>query len=253
VRCPRCSELSPEGAAICDNCDEILDASFLGTDECQPVEGEKTDVGPAPVAPVPSSSPMPERLRKNPSGRRPGGWNSTPQAAAMAAEPRRPYLAEPPRPVPTPGDEARQAAADLTSFFRSLSAADRWTTGATSLLMLMLALPWRWTRQDEEIIGVVSAWPLLLLAPAIVALVYFRSRKADAAMDRRLRLAQLAAASSAAVFTGTYLWWANQSQGMRAMGRGLAIVVSTPQIGAYLGLACAVAALFASLPLLKSD
>ncbi len=58
MRCPRCGELAPEGAAICDNCDEILDASFLGGDEITPVEGEKTDVGPAPT------SPMPERLRK---------------------------------------------------------------------------------------------------------------------------------------------------------------------------------------------
>ena len=29
MRCPRCGEMSPEGAAICDNCDEILDASQL--------------------------------------------------------------------------------------------------------------------------------------------------------------------------------------------------------------------------------
>jgi hypothetical protein len=84
-------------------------------------------------------------------------------------------------------------------------------------------------------------------------MVYLRSRKADSALDRRLRLGQLAAAAGAAVFTGGYLWWANQSHGMRAMGRGLAVIVSTPQIGAYLGLACAVAALFASLPLLRSD
>jgi len=50
--------MAPEGAAICDNCDEILDASFLGAEEITPVEGDKTDVGPAPTA-----SRMPERSR----------------------------------------------------------------------------------------------------------------------------------------------------------------------------------------------
>ena len=40
--------MAPEGAAICDNCDEILDSSFLGDEEVTPVEGDKTDVGSAP-------------------------------------------------------------------------------------------------------------------------------------------------------------------------------------------------------------
>ncbi|HUJ28340.1 MAG TPA: hypothetical protein VLW85_20095 [Myxococcales bacterium] len=238
--------MGPEGAAICENCNEILDASFLdGADEVTPVEGERTDVGPAPT------SRMPDRLRKTQGSRR-GGWNPAPGAPAEA-EQRRPYLAEPPPPVPTPGDEARKAVSDLTSFFRSLSPADRWTAGATSLLLFALALPWRWTREDEEIIGVISAWPLLLLAPAVLAMVYLRSRKADSALDVRLRLGQVAAAAGAAVFTGGYLWWASQSHGLRGLGRGIAVTVSTPQVGAFLGLACAVAALFASLPLLKSD
>jgi len=239
--------MSPEGAAICDNCDEILDASFLGADEITPVEGDKTDVGPAPT----SSSPMPERLRKG-SGRRPGGWNPNP-AASAAAEPRRPYLSEPVAPPPSPADEARKAAADLTSFFRSLSPADRWAAGATSLLLLMLALPWRWTRDEEEIIGIVSAWPLLFLGAGVLALVYLRSRKADALLDRRLRLAQLAAAACAAIFTGLYLPWASQTHALRAVGKSVAVTVSSPQVGAYLGLVCAIAALFASIPALKGD
>src|SRR5207244_5053584 len=97
--------MAPEGAAICDNCDEILDTSFLGKEEITPVEGDKTDVGPAPT-----SSRMPDRLRKG-GGRRPGGWNPSASSEA-AAEPRRPYLSEPAAPVLSPGDEARKAASD---------------------------------------------------------------------------------------------------------------------------------------------
>jgi hypothetical protein len=239
--------MAPEGAAICDNCDEILDASFLGAEEVTPLEGEKTDVGPAPAR-----SRMPDRLRKG-AGRRPSGWNPSASSSAAPAETRRPYLAEPAAPVLSPADEARKAASDLGSFFGSLSAADRWAAGASSLLLLMLALPWRWTKADEEIIGVVAAWPVLLLAAAVLVLIYLRSRKADAAQDRTFRLAQLAASGGAAIFTGLFLPWATQSHALRAVGRSIAIVESQPLFGAYAGLICAVAALFATIPAVRES
>ena len=232
--------MAPEGSAICDNCDEILDTSFLGLDEVTPVEGEKTDVGPAP-----SGSRMPDRLRKG-TGKRPGGWNPSP-SAALIAEPRRPYLSEPPAPTLSPADEARKAASDLSSFFRSLSPADRWGSGASALLLLTLCFPWRWTREDEEVIGVVAAWPVLLLAVAVLLLIYLRARKADAAQDRTFRLAQLAAAGGGAILTGLFLPWATRAHALRAVGRSIAVVESQPLFGAYAGLVCAVAALFATL------
>ncbi len=193
---------------------------------------------------------MPDRLRKG-SGRRPGGWNSSASSNAPPPETRRPFLAEPVAPALSPADEARKAAADLSTFFRSLSSADRWAAGATSLLVLLLALPWRWTKADEEVIGVVAAWPVLLLAGAVLVLIYLRSRKADAAQDRTFRLAQLAASGGAAIFTGLFLPWSTQSHALRAVGRSIAIVESQPLFGAYAGLVCAVAALFAALPALR--
>jgi hypothetical protein len=244
VRCPRCGELAPEGAAICDNCDEILDASFLeGADEVSRVEGDKTDVGPAPAAP----SKMPERLRKMQRG----GWNPKGAAAAPEAAARRPYLSEPAAPPVSPMDEARKAADDLGSFFRSLTTSDRWAAAASALLLAMLALPWRWTRDDEEVIGLVAAWPVALLAGATLLFVYLRARKADAALDRRLRLAQLATSALAAIFTGLFLSWATQSHALRGAGKLVSVAISSPMAGAYLGLVCAVAALFASVPALK--
>jgi hypothetical protein len=236
--------MAPEGAAICDNCDEILDTSFLeGADEVSPVEGEKTDVGPAPTSP----SKMPERLRKQQRG----GWNPRDAAPAPQQSTRKPYLAEPAAPPVSPLAEAGKAADDLGSFFRSLTSWDRWAVGASALLLAMLALPWRWTRDEEEIIGLVAAWPVALLAGATLFFVYLRARKADAMLDRRLRLAQLSASALAAIFTGLFLPWATQSHALRGAGRTVAVAVSTPMAGAYLGLVCAVAALFASVPALK--
>lgn len=247
MRCPRCRELSPEGAAICDNCDEILDSSFLGEEEITPAAGEKTDVGPAPTP-----SPMPARLRKG-SGRKPGGWNATGAPPAQPAAGHRPYLAEALPARASPAEDARKAAADLVSFFRSLSVMDRWAAGAASLLLLLLAMPWRSTREDDDIIGVVSAWPLLILGAAVLLLVYARASRADAALGRRLQLAQLAAAGCAVIFNGLYLPWASQTKTLHAAGHILSVPLSTPQFGAYLGLVCAVAALFASVPALRGE
>jgi hypothetical protein len=240
--------MAPEGAAICPNCEGILDSSLLETDQFEPVDEDKTDVGPAPT------SLMPDRLRKAAAKRPRGNWTPAATAPARAAaEPRRPYLSEPSAPAPSPADEARKAAADLASFFRRLSPADRWASAATALLLLMLALPWRWTKEDEEIIGIISAWPLLLLGGAVLVMVYLRSRKAGSALDRQLRFAQLAAAAAAALFTGLYLYWSSQTHVLRALGRGVAIIESTPAVGAYLGLVFAIAALFASIPALRGD
>jgi hypothetical protein len=193
---------------------------------------------------------MPDRLRKG-TGKRAGGWNPSASPAQAAGEARRPYLSEPAAPALSPADEARKAASDLTSFFRSLSSSDRWAAAASSLLLLSLCFPWRWTKEDEEIIGVVAAWPVLLLTGTVLVLIYLRARKADAAQDRTFRLAQLAASGGAAIFTGLFLPWSTQSHALRAVGRSIAIVESQPLFGAYAGLVFAVAALFASLPALR--
>jgi hypothetical protein len=68
-----------------------------------------------------------------------------------------------------------------------------------------------------------------------------------------LRLAQFGAALLAAIFTGLFLPWASQSHALRGAGKSIAVAVSTPMIGAYLGLVCAVAAVFASVPALREE
>jgi hypothetical protein len=163
----------------------------------------------------------------------------------------RPYLEDPPEAARSAIDQARKAANDLGSFFRSLSAWDRCAAGSSALLLLMLALPWRWTREDEEIIGLVAAWPVALMAGGTLFFIYLRARKADLVQDRRLRLGQLGTSALATVFTGLFLPWTMQSHVLRGAGHTVSVALSTPLAGAYLGLVFAAAALFASVPALK--
>ena len=164
---------------------------------------------------------------------------------------RRPYLEDSPETARSAVDEARKAANDLGSFFRSLGPWDRWAAGSSALLLLMLALPWRWTREDDEIIGLVAAWPVALMAAGTLFFIYLRARKADFVQDRRLRLGQLGTSAFATIFTGLFLPWTMQSHALRGAGHSVAVVLSAPLAGAYLGLVFAAAALFASVPALK--
>ena len=90
-----------------------------------------------------------------------------------------------------------------------------------------------------------------MLSGATLVFIYLRSRKADAAQDRLLRLAQLAASGGSAIFTGLFLPWATQAHAVRAVGKSIAVVESSPQVGAYVGLVCAAAALFAAIPAMR--
>lgn len=237
--------MAPKGATICDNCDEILDASFLG-DEVGPVKGEKTNVGPAPAA---AEDLRPPRLRRPPSSR--GTWES-PGKAAVPPVARRPYLAPPPSaPAPSPVDEGRRTAQDLGAFFRSLTLPDRWAAGATAALLSVLALPWRWTREDDEIIGLVAAWPVALLGATVIGIIYTRASRANARLDRNLHYLQSAAAALAAIAIGLFLPWATETRSLHVAGKTLSLALSSPQAGAYLGLVCAITALLASLPGLR--
>jgi hypothetical protein len=140
----------------------------------------------------------------------------------------------------------------MGAFFKTLTTADRWAAASAAALLFAGCLPWRWTKEEDEIIGLVAAWPVALFAVSVLVLVYLRSR-ANAEMDRRLRLAQISAAAMAAITNLLFLSWASQSRVARGAGRSIAVALSHPEWGAYLGMLCAAAALFASLPLLKSE
>lgn len=253
MRCPECGELAPEGTAICQNCNEILDPSFLEGDD-GPAAGERTDVGPPPTMPAPGRGPArparpPNAPRPNPAR---GNWNPKQDRepggpAAGFAVARGTYLDDAPKQrAPDALEEARRSAQDLGAFFRGLPAVDRWASGAAAALLAAMALPWRWTKADDEVIGLVAAWPSALLAAAVLAIVYLKARRADARQERTLQLAQVAAALLACLHSGWCLRAFADTRLVRAAGKGVAMVQSAPQPALYLGLAFAAVAFLAS-------
>lgn len=250
MRCPRCSELATEGAAICDNCDEILDPSFfdryLEPESADRDAGDLTDIGPAPTAPPRQAQrPLVAKPAALGPSRARGGWE--PRKEQGPVREKRPFLAPPPTgPPPTVLDEARQSAGDLTSFFRSLSVADRWAAGASLLVVVSLALPWRWTKVDDEVIGLFAAFPIFLFSGAAAVLVYVRARRAGVDLSRRLEQVQAAAAALALAYAAGFVYLTSDIRALRAAGKVTMLTISTPLFGAWVGLAFAALAAIAS-------
>ena len=248
MRCPRCYQVAPQGTAICDNCNEILEASFLEGEQDAPVAGERTDVGLTPTPAKPNRDLRPPRLSQR------GGWNAKAGAPRPAFDQRRPYLAEaPPAEAPSPLEEAKNTASDLRVFFRSLGAADRLASAGAVALLLVLGLPWRWTRREDDVIGLIAAWPVAILAGGVIASIYVRARRADAVLSQRLRLVQAGAALLCATLVGLFLPYATDNRSVRAAGLIVNLPQSKPELGAYLGLVCAVALLLGSVTGALSD
>src|SRR5205807_41443 len=129
VRCARCGQTALQDVSVCAAC------------------GYAVNVGSTPTQASSRLRPSSFLVRHTR-----GGWDKG--------------LVSPPAPPvpPSPLDEARRSAADLLAVYRSLVVADRWAAGASAALLLALILPWQWTKDDDEVMGLVAAWPVAVLA-----------------------------------------------------------------------------------------
>jgi len=143
-------------------------------------------------------------------------------------------------------EEARRSVDELGAFFRSLSGPDRIAAGASMLAIATLALPWRWTKLDDDIIGLVSAFPAGILAAGTAGLVYVRARRANASLAATLKLLQLGCSLALVVFCAAFFRAVTDERILRGAGRGVTSVISSAQPGAYLGAVFALVALLAS-------
>jgi hypothetical protein len=163
--CPNCRTRVSEDAVICDSCNHILDASFLGEGITNEKTAEKT---PAPaddhrtkVKAIAPPIPTPAMVAP---------------AAALALEeeenaPRRSSFGG-----TAPPASVNEALQELSQQYTAFPLSERWATGGAAAFLISLALPWRWTEADDVVIGLFAgAWPMGLLA-LFVALIPFIRR-----------------------------------------------------------------------------
>lgn len=249
--CPNCRTRVADGAAICDDCNFILDASFLGGDitneadvapeptrikAAPPIEAERTRIVAPGAVPAAASS---RAGKKAPVAAKP--------VAAVAAEPiysfdddestaageRRASLDD----VAAPPAASAEAFEDLAAQFRSLPGSEKFSAVGAGLLLLSLALPWRSSTANGEDIGMLTgAAPLVLVPFAMVAVLVLRRhprlrRWRDTLLQSGAALG-LVAAAGCLVFMRSAL----VVEKVRAGRQVLTQASSWPAFGVYLGL-----------------
>jgi hypothetical protein len=197
VKCPNCGSPVTAGAVICDRCNHILDTSFLGDDF--------TGAGGAGAA---------------------GKGGGTRRSQVPKA---------PPSAVELGAQAAAEGWADLLQTWRGLPSWDRLATAAAAALVATLVLPWRWTREDGQLLGFFAdGWPALVLGIAVLAIAYARTLERMRPYARMLARAQAVAALLAAVYCVAYIPAVNERVSMRRFGE--AVVLSRPDFGVFLAL-----------------
>lgn len=243
--CPNCQTLVADSAAICDHCNHILDASFLGGDITNEGEQGEPAAEPTRIKAMPAAAPATRGASgepaAKPAGRRKASEPATVQFPsdddeATAAGARRATLDE----VAAPPAAASEALEDLAAQFRALSRSEQLSAGGAALLLVSLALPWRTSLALGDDIGMLtSAWPLTLVPFAVVAVLV--ARRHPRLHGWRDRLLQAATGLGALALVGilAFMRSALVVERVRAGKKMLEQAASWPAFGVYLGLVAA--------------
>jgi len=205
MKCPECGEYNDEGISICQHCDAILDASFLGDDYTDEHDGpddlseDNTSSGPAPAEPA---SPGRSHRRSFVVGSGSDDYEEEEQPewedeefaeierqraahrTKRAQQKERPHSATP---APSAqgedlGSEASQVQKDVEGslnkvkdFLKGLEKADKISIGGALGMFVFPLFPWvNITSQGSRAGLEVGGWFLMLLALCVGTLVYLR-------------------------------------------------------------------------------
>ncbi len=271
MKCPSCNTEVAEDAAICPNCDHILDPSLFDAEPPRDIDDEPTGAKAIPTGrPVKSTGKPVSGAKKAvkkpvPAGaKKPGA--GAPKQVARPGGPRMPD-APPPKlrdgnergdwrkkvseedwgPAPAPrAPEApsynsldpEDAMADVKHFIYELSMADKLALFGAVGMVLACFFPWKETAVDGAVLGVASlgAVTALLAAIAITAIAV-RVRKVFARLDSVYPwILQLLAVGGAGFWCLYFIRISWDSTIVRAPVGNYETWVSKPSIGVFVGI-----------------
>lgn len=191
MRCPSCGSQVAEGSSICDNCDFILDKSFLG-------DGY-TDDDTGPDAPVEEDLHDPEDDPSYPDGR---GKIPKPRKSSDT------NVSSGPPASSSLSVEGSRMAADVEGFlkklwqsFKQLEFNDKLAVGGSFAMFLFTFFPWVSIEGAGNMIGLeVDGWFIILMAAATVALVYVRQQEHWQDKQQYVVFAQIGVAAITVIF-----------------------------------------------------
>lgn len=268
MMCPACNAEVDDNAAVCPNCDNVLDASLY--DAAPP--DEDAPPKPAPRRVAPKSGPRP--AVKKP-GTRPGAPAAKKKPAPRPAARRDPEedyvpppskkpdwrsqvseedwkanaVKEPEKFVADKTLDANDAMIQARVYLLELSMADKLALFGTSVLLIATFLPWRETVSEGEVLGVFSSGAFVaVLAGIALGGILIRTRKTMPDLNPLYPwMAQLGAVGVSGVWCLIYMMMAWDPTHARSPIGNYEVWVSKPSFGLILALLAAITSIVGTI------
>lgn len=248
--CPNCRSHVADGLSICDNCDFILDASFLGGEGASATGEGATKIKPAPTAddgatrikPAPAAPPPKGKANAQPETRIVTAASVKPPPAATLYEGEDEATADGRRPasvleMATAPDSTAEAVDDMIASYRALPPSEKLVVMGAAALLFSLVLPWKSDRVLGDDPGVLTdAWPLLFVATLAVSIVVGRRARVLAKFRDVLLQVNTVLGLGAATGCVAFMRATLDVDRLRAGARIVEQVNSAPAFGSWLGL-----------------
>jgi hypothetical protein len=238
VICPKCRTPALDSAFICENCNAILDTSFLGDDITNEpeaaAEADATRVKPAEaVRPPPpkAASPAPKAAAR--AAPTPPKGAELEAAAAQNARKKLSDFVENTAPPP----ETAAAVDDLLKSFRRFSAPERHAAFTAFAVLATLILPWQWRKVDGDTIGVLAGGGTAGLVALVVLLGLFVRSHPLVRPHRDKLLGALVGLAVVALLSAVSFWLdVHEEMPIKSGGRRTVDVLARASFGLFAGI-----------------
>lgn len=248
--CPKCQTPALDSAFICENCNAILDTSFLGDDITNEADAPAAVANDQATRMKPAASIQPPPAR---AAARQGAEAAAAPAGeleALAARNARQKVsafvegAAPPK-------ETAEAFDDLLAQYKAFGASEKLVAMCSLAVLASLVLPWQTMGKDGDYIGLLvdGGWLVGLVAVTSFASLFVRKLPALRPWKDRLLLANVGLSLLALGAGAFFLATVQVERDLRTGGRRYTEVLSSAHFGAYLGVAACVALLLATAKL----
>lgn len=242
MNCPSCLTAVPDGAVICDNCNAIVDATFLGDDITNDKPAEATRI----KAVAPAADPQATKVKAAPAAPPPKpGKKPAPVLAPLDADDdeestqsgrAKPTLDE----VAAVPHDTAEAVDELVAKFKAAPKSERASLIGVALFLFSLTLPWRGEKDKGELIGLLAGGaPIGLLALVVVAAIVLRHHPSVRPFRDRVLQGSLAASLFAVLASVAYQQSTLQQVVLTVGAKRIKSAVVWPSFGVYVGIVAA--------------
>jgi len=268
MQCPQCNSEVADDAAICPQCDHILDTSFLSDEPPKPKPAaKKTTTGVNKAVKKPGSGST-GAVKKAPAAGSSGSKPAAPKRMMPDAPQRRIrtppeqrapvedwHVAQGPRvdpahrPPPSSSFDPEEGMADARNFLVALSFSDRLAFWGAVATLFACFLPWKETVQEGESIGLLSLGALVFAANIVLlSAVVIRVKKVMPKLHALVPwLLQFGTSSFSIVWCLVLIKLAVNTTKARALYGNEEVWVSKPGAGVILAVLTSIVALGGTL------